>query len=288
MKRCLLCDSVPPGDGWLCPACGRQPDVLEGFLAFAPGLAYGNDGFPSVAFEQLMELEERNFWFLARNDLIVWMLKHYFPGFRSLLEVGCGNGFVLKAVEQSFPDAVLQGSDLYLAGLSRASSRLRSATLIQMDATRMPFREEFDVVGAFDTLEHITEDRVALSQMHAALRRGGGILLSVPQHPWLWSAVDEYSCHVRRYTRTDLRRKLEHAGFFVERLTSFVASLVPLMFLRRRFAKTVDLDPTAELRIGGVPNRLLGLALAAERRAIQLGVNWPFGGSLFAVARKLA
>ena len=65
--------------------------------------------------------------------------------------------------------------------------------LIQMDARSIPYTDEFDVVGAFDVLEHVEQDAEALSAMYRACRTGGGILITVPQHKFLWSAVDEYA-----------------------------------------------------------------------------------------------
>ena len=78
-----------------------------------------------------------------------------------------------------------------------------------MDARRIPFEREFDVVGAFDVLEHIVEDEDVLGQMFKATRPGGGLLVTVPQHPFLWSASDEHAMHQRRYSRAELRRKVE-------------------------------------------------------------------------------
>lgn len=66
-----------------------------------------------------------------------------------------------------------------------------------MDARRIPFEGEFDVIGAFDVLEHIEEDERVLGQLNAALRSGGGIIATVPQHQWLWSEMDTVSGHRR-------------------------------------------------------------------------------------------
>ena len=65
-----------------------------------------------------------------------------------------------------------------------------------MDARRIPFEDEFDVIGAFDVLEHIKEDEQVLVQMHRAVKSGGGIMLTVPQHMFLWSEQDVQAHHV--------------------------------------------------------------------------------------------
>src|ERR1041384_8013479 len=115
------------------------------------------------------------------------------------MEIGCGTGYVLSGIRQAFPDLRLSGSEIFSVGLTFAAERLPGIQLYQMDARQIPFREEFDVVGAFDVLEHVTEDEEVLSQMYQATRKGGGILLTVPHHPFLWSSLDVHARHVRRY-----------------------------------------------------------------------------------------
>jgi ubiquinone/menaquinone biosynthesis C-methylase UbiE len=132
-------------------------------------------GFTREIFESLANLESRNFWFRSRNKLIAWAMARYFPHAKDVLEIGCGTGFVLSDLEALFPAMRLAGSDVQISGLARAARRIKSAALFQMDARRIPFEDEFDVIGAFDVLEHIKEDEQVLVQMHRAVKSGGGI-----------------------------------------------------------------------------------------------------------------
>ena len=109
---------------------------------------------------------------------------------------------------------------------------------MQMDARNIPFVDEFDAIGAFDVLEHIEEDEQVLAQMHDALNHADVVLLTVPQHAWLWSLVDDYSCHVRRYSAKELHGKVRVAGFEILLSTSFVSSLLPIMLASRLGTKT--------------------------------------------------
>ncbi len=131
------------------------------------------------------------------------------------------------------PELNLQGSEVSLKGLRFAEKRLSRSKLFQMDARQIPFEDEFDVIGAFDVLEHIKEDTIALSAMYQATSKGGGVLLTVPQHPWLWSQADDYAHHVRRYQAKELKAKVENVGFQVIKIASFVSLLLPLMVLSR-------------------------------------------------------
>jgi SAM-dependent methyltransferase len=287
VKRCAS-GHVYDRAGWQCPKCGDEPATLDSYLSFAPALARKNEGFPAESFPQLAKLEEGHFWFEARNRLLLWVLERYFPNPANFLEAGCGTGFVLAAICKRFPQARVSGSEIYIDGLAFASRRVPSATLFQMDARSMPFESEFDVIGAFDVLEHIEEDEAVLREMHRALRPGGGLVLTVPQHPFLWSAVDDYSHHKRRYTRAELVRKLRASGFEILMATSFVSVLLPVMFVsrwRRRGAPAFD--PGAEFRLNRAVNWGLAKALGCERRLIQSGISLPFGGSLLIAARRV-
>lgn len=288
MKSCLRCRSGFQGDAWRCPRCGYEPSRIGGFLAFAPELAQGASGYDPAQFAELTRLEAGNFWFRARNRLIAWAIGHYFRDARSLFEVGCGTGYVLAGIAEEFPALTLAASEAASAGLEYAAARAPGASLMQMDARRIPFLNEFDVVCAFDVIEHIEEDRAVLAGLCGATAPGGGVLLTVPQHPFLWSEYDVRAGHVRRYRARELRQKVLEAGLEVVRMTSFVTVLLPLM-LASRLAQRVprrDYDPLAELRIAPWLNWSLEQVLAIERQMVRSGISLPAGGSLLVVARR--
>lgn len=289
MKFCLKCETSFVATTWSCPKCGAQPQEIGGWLSFAPDLA-SDAGYKDSFFDELVDLEANNFWFRARNKLIVWALKRYFAGANQFLEIGCGTGFVLSGVGASLPELVLSGSEISTEGLAHAAHRVPGVNLFQMDARAIPFNNEFDVIGAFDVIEHIEEDDVVLSQMHQAVRPGGGILLTVPQHEFLWSAVDEHACHVRRYAAKDLVSKVRAADFKVVRMTSFVSLLLPLMFASRAMqsSRKEEYDPLGELRMNRFANAVLEKVAQVESMGIRAGLNFPAGGSLLLIARKIS
>lgn len=288
MKLCLHCKYIFSSDEWSCPSCGHQPERLNGIEAHAPKFANGGGGFKPEYFSELSRLEAENFWFRARNAFILWALRTYKPDANTFLEVGCGTGFVLSGIARACPKLVLSGSEIFLAGLSHAAERVPSAHFMQMDARRVPFVDEFDVIGAFDVLEHIEEDETVLAQLHGAIKPGGVLLLTVPQHPWLWSASDEYACHVRRYTRAEIEQKVLTAGFELLRSSSFVTSLLPAMMLSRvlQKQKTKDYDPGGELKFNAVLNELFYALMMLEIAGIRFGINYPIGGSRLIVAQR--
>jgi SAM-dependent methyltransferase len=273
---------------YCCPTCGSAPQRIDGFFSWAPELAVENEHFPSKSFEDLFEQEAGSFWFRSRNAVILWALGKFCSDFTSLLEIGCGTGFVSRAIKDKYPLAQIQGTEVHLRGLSYAQIRLPDIDLMQLDAQKLPYKNEYDVVAAFDVIEHITDDELVLQNIYHALKVNGFCVITVPQHMWLWSAVDQEACHKRRYSATELRSKLTRAGFQIVKSISFVSLLVPLMLAARR-ATTRNRRKSAALGLGlnTLLDKVLALVMDIELILIKLGVSFPIGGSRLVVARKV-
>lgn len=286
-NRCVRCGGANLDHG-RCGDCDYAPQRIDGFDCYAPELALMGAGYDASHYHVLAELESRNFWFRARNALVMHVLRRYAPSMQRFLEIGCGTGYVLNGVSEAFPRAEVMGSEIFVEGLRHAAERLGSAHLLQMDARAIPYAGSFDVVAAFDVIEHIEEDRRVLSEMHRALVDDGVLVLTVPQHPWLWSAQDEHAHHVRRYTRGELVEKVKDAGFEVLKVTSFVTGLLPVMMLSRMRKPDPDVapDPFREFQIPGWLDRLLYAVMSVDVALVKLGITLPLGGSLLLVARK--
>ena len=158
MKLCLICNALYSASRKDCPNCGGSPEIVDGFEAHAPDLAHGGGRCKASYFSELARLEEANFWFRARNEIIIWALRKYAPNFNSCLDIGYGTGYVLAGIAGKFSGAKLYGGQIFTNGLALAWKRLPTVNLMQVGAQRIPFIDEFDVVGAFDVLEHIKED----------------------------------------------------------------------------------------------------------------------------------
>jgi SAM-dependent methyltransferase len=255
---------------------------------FASELADTVDGFDPKLFDELSKLEAEYFWFVARNELIVGLVSKFFPDARRFLEIGCGNGAVLRAVANSRRWERLVGSELHLAGLAQARKRMPSEVeFVQMDARNIPGIGIFDLTGAFDVIEHIADDEGVLRGMRAATQTGGGTIIAVPQHPWLWSDSDTIAHHQRRYRRGELEAKLRRIGFEVLFSSSFTALLLPLMAASRLMsrAKEKEDDPFREFKLNPRINQLFTRVLRAEVKMTLAGWRWPAGGSRIVVAR---
>jgi len=288
-ERIKLGEPVWPA-GWQCTTCRQTVADSVEIPLFAPELADTTSGFDPAAFDALATVEASHFWFIARNELIVGLAQRYFPGARRYLEIGCGNGAVVQVLERARPWDRIVASDLHPRGLAHARARLpQNVEFAQLDARAIPAEAAFDLVGAYDIIEHIDDDEAVLCSMRRAIAPGGGVLIAVPQHPALWSRVDEIGHHQRRYRRGELERKLERCGFAIMFSSSYTSILLPLMVLSRlktRFLPTGHYgDVSREYAIGRGTNHLLTILLRCEVRLTLAGMRWPVGGSRIIAAR---
>lgn len=284
MKECAS-DSADPS---LNPASSISGGISQQGID-PRSLALGEAGFKESFYDDYAHLESTHFWFRARSRIIVWALHKYIPNLSSFFDIGCGTGYVLEQIANAFPTARLGGSEIFASGLRFAASRLPLAELVQMDASQLRLIEEFDAIGVFDVLEHIQDDVGVLAKVHLALKKDGIVLLTVPQHKWLWSPVDAYSGHVRRYSTNELQVKVEQAGFSILYTTSFVSTLLPAMLVSRMLQRAYapSRDATAELRVHPILSTLFYILMMGELAFMRLGGVLPFGGSRLIVAKRI-
>lgn len=250
-------------------------------------------GYDPSHFAPLVAVEDRHFWFRARNRIISLLAQQARPGFAAgyrVLEVGCGDGNVLRFLETACSDGVVVGMDYFQEGLLYARGRC-ACPLVQGDLKLPPFGKTFHLIGMFDVLEHLPDDRQVLHDLWRILDAQGSLILTVPAGPALWSAFDEAAGHCRRYRKEELEQKLKECGYIVDYLTPYMTGIYPLVWLSRRFGKRGGTDEMAraierDLQVVPILNGLLSFILSQEIHWIRRRRQLPFGTSLLAVARK--
>jgi SAM-dependent methyltransferase len=154
--------------------------------------------------------------------------------------------------------------------------------------TQLPFADgSFDVVSAFDVVEHCADDERAVLELARVLTPGGRMLLSVPAYQWAWSDHDLQAGHHRRYTRRQLTDLVEGAGMRVQRATYAFCGVFPLFLaerLRRRLAPAPGRD-TRLPRVSFRTDRVLMALCTLDARLLRHH-DLPFGSSVFLVAVK--
>lgn len=147
---------------------------------------------------------------------------------------------------------------------------------------------QFDVVTAFDVLEHVEQDVASLARLGEQLSRDGRLIITVPALPWLWSKHDETHHHFRRYTKASLTGALKRAGLEPVRVSYFNTLLFPLIAGLRLARKAFGIAESADDTMPGpATNALFRTVFGLEAHIIGR-VNLPVGVSLLAVAKRLS
>jgi SAM-dependent methyltransferase len=227
-------------------------------------------------------LEPQHWWFGARRQILcraIDTIVH--PGDR-LLDVGCGTGFMLEALQSRYE---VWGLDPSANAIKLC--RQRGLTRVTQGSWEDIPSQTYDLIMFLDVLEHLSDDRQALDQAAQRLKPGGKLLITVPAYQFLWSQHDVAHHHYRRYRRGSLRRLLQSMGFTPFYLGYFNTTLFPLIAALRLKQRLVP-PATATSDLALPPrwlNRSLHWLFAQERWLIPQ-VSLPFGVSVLAIAQK--
>jgi len=235
--------------------------------------------------------EARHFWFRGLRAFVTPLLRSATAGLTSplLLDCGCGTGANVELLE-AFGRAY--GFDITEVGLriGREAGRRR---LARATAVAAPFpTASFDVVTSFDVLYALddADERQAIAEMYRLLKPGGFAIVNVAAMNVLRGDHSVLSREIRRYTRADLRRRLQAAGFTIVRLTYTNATLfLPLAVTRsmqRRRGLRQEREAEREISVPARPvNAILSGVLSVESMWLRF-FDAPFGSSLLCLARK--
>jgi 2-polyprenyl-3-methyl-5-hydroxy-6-metoxy-1,4-benzoquinol methylase len=297
MIRCPSCDCyfILTGQKICCPECKYCIQEKDNIISIKQQES-SEFFFPKDDFEILYTYEKDHFWFRSRNRIIGSIIKRYLPDNDNhdirLCEVGCGTGIISHYL--SLNGYHMTCCDLYLDGLHYAHKRGSGERYFQCNLYDLPFFNEFDMVLACDVIEHLDEDKAALSQIFNALKPGGFCLITVPANQLLWSDQDINAGHKRRYISHTLHELVSYTGFIPIRISYFMTVPLPILLVKRLFSRKKETKMqinvenkvnSNELSLPWYINELLYLALLPERIIFPF-LNLPFGSSLLCIAQK--
>jgi len=236
-----------------------------------------------VVYDTMADLDQRHWWYRARRRVLAALIQRLArpPANANILEIGCGTGHNLAMLgEFGQVDALELDEKVRSVAEQRLGHQVMSAPL--PDLAGVPERH-YDLIGAFDVIEHIDDDQAALRSVASRLKPGGKLVMTVPAHQWMWSAHDVVNHHKRRYSKPGLKRLIEGSPLRLEAIGYFNSLLFPAAVAERLSSKVRGRDE-ADLSMPAAPlNATLERVFAAERHLIGR-LPLPPGLSLFAVA----
>lgn len=243
-----------------------------------------------IEYQRLSDAEDVLWWYRALHSFVAAELDRHVPGPERegvrLLDAGCGTGGLLEKLGGRLPHWHVFGLDRSSEATHRARAK-SGAPVVQGSVNALPFADEsLDVILGMDLLYHVGVDQGrALEEVRRCLKPGGLALFNLPAYEWLRSAHDQKVHTRRRYTRSAVRRMLEAARLGAHGVFYRNSFLFPIMMVHRltvgRLRTTSDMEPVPPWL-----NRLLLSVIRFEAWLSGLGLNLPFGGSVWVRAMK--
>jgi SAM-dependent methyltransferase len=238
------------------------------------------------AYREQFELEDTHWWFQGRRAVIRALLSRAGANGKALrlLDAGCGTG---RNMLEFGPLGSVEGVDSSPEAIDFCRRRGLDG-VHEGEIEHLPFAGgSFDLILATDVLEHLRDDRAAMSELRRVTASGGRLLATVPAYQWLWSQHDAAHHHFRRYTLRQLRSRLESAGWRPTDWTYFNSLLLPpiaavRLATRRRPVQEVE-RPDLKLTPPAL-NRVLSQPMELEASLIERGMSLPAGVSIGLVA----
>ena len=240
------------------------------------------------------ELEEINWWYVARRKIILDQLQSLINNFKgripSLLDIGCGTGknltSFLKFSEAYGIDSSMEAIQFCL---KRGLTNIALRDLSKDQLSENPFGKKFDFITMLDVIEHIEEDVQYLSTISNWLTDGGLLFLTAPAYQWLWSGEDYVSHHVRRYSQKRLQEIVQKAGFVIEKISFFNTFLFPAQALGILIKRVFSSKSKTQTNLQEMPefiNSILQKIMSAESPLLKQ-MDLPFGGSILCICRRI-
>lgn len=232
------------------------------------------------------KIQKKHWWFVTKKEIVLDTIDRYLSRKADIkvLDIGCGSGLMLNALEavgQTF------GMDMSDEAINFSREIFDGQVEKGLLPDQIPYNENFfDLITALDVIEHVDQDVESLRAMRSRLVSGGKAVITVPAYMFLWSAFDEMNEHKRRYTLTELNTKLVQAGFAVEKISYYNTLLFPVVWAVRMLNNILKRNGASDVDMPSAPlNFVLKNIFNMERYLLRI-LNLPFGVSILAVVRK--
>lgn len=238
-------------------------------------------------YDYFYHIEEKHWWFQGRLDIVMKLIHTYaqHTNHAKILDVGCGTGMVLQALQAY---GTVWGIDKSEKAIRYSKEKVPGARVyIASFPEHMP-NAQFDIITVLDVLEHIDQDRQALSKLTHMLKPGGIVVITAPAYKFLWTSHDDMNEHKRRYTVPELKEKVLEASLDIKKISYYNTLLFLPMVLVKLSCRFFFHDVKAHFGHTPSPafiNLPLRFLFSLEKYVLPY-INFPFGISIIVIATK--
>jgi len=238
-------------------------------------------------------LERKHWWFLVRANIIMDRVRILSEGRRDLkiLNVGSGPSYTSQLLEE-FGEVKSIEYDQICADMVKDTLGI---DIEQGSITELRFEDnQYDLVTAFDVVEHVEDDALAVSELHRVCKPGGHVLITIPAFMSLWSHHDVVNQHFKRYRKPEIRELFANLSGSEKHQSYFNSILfIPIW----TFRTLSNLFPKSWTRSGAGSDATVGettspvdallkFVFGLERPLMRMGIKFPFGVSFLYLFKK--
>lgn len=238
---------------------------------------------------QYYHLERENWWFLVRLSIIRQAIKKYVYLGKPLkiLNIGVATG-ASSDMLTLFGEVVSSEYDEETCKFLKENLKIE---VIQASVTDLPFEDNsFDLVCAFDVIEHVEDDIRAYAEMKRVCKLSGHIAITVPAFKMMWSGHDVVNHHFRRYTKKEILQLLTQNQLKVTYSSYFNTILFLPVLLFRTINNGINKNkiPKSDFhkRTPSIVNQILKTIFSLELYLLQF-IRFPFGVSYINISENV-
>lgn len=243
-------------------------------------------------YKEYFSLERSNWWFIVRGKIIADNVKKYIYRNKPLkiLNIGAATGRTSQILDRFGEVSSVE----YDKDCADYTSRRLGIEIINASITDLPFENDsFDLVCGFDVIEHVEDDKKAISEMARVCKPHGFIFITVPALMSLWGHHDEINHHYRRYRIKELANLLGTYRGKIFRKTYFNSFLFPPIYLFRLISKLIPDKIKREgsgsdfsvIKQDSFLNKINFALFNSERKILKI-LDFPLGVSIILIWRK--
>lgn len=236
------------------------------------------------------KLQNKHWWFLGKKKIFLYFWNRYVGQTTNknirILDIGCGDGSYINSInQQGFKNTT--GIDFAPEAINFClQDHLKNIKMVDIENGLGFIKDQsYEVVLMLDSLEHIENDQLTLSEVNRVLKPGGLCFINVPAYPFLWSYHDKYLHHKRRYLKSQLTQKACRQGLGIKKITYTNIFILPIVVVIRIIKRLTNSHASDTIKTNPFLNSFLKSLYGAEIALLKLS-SLPAGLSLFAILQK--